>query len=528
MATTSGTTTSAAIGPTHPLYTTYERIWRQLADVAEGAGGFLDGGYLIAHPREWEDHTAAVPRVPSKKLRERRALARYENIAALILTQKLSALFRQPPTRRILDAAGAVVEEHDYLTWTENVDGSGKSLDQWLRTAFHQALIFGHEVLVMDRAGDDGTTAADKKPLVLRAYTPLDMPDWLTDPNGHLTAVKLIECVQRETLADSPAMAAASYLVREITATGAAQYKTGGSDGSERTEVAHQFGALPVVLLYAHRRAVTPIIGVSALADPMLYVDLFNLASEIRELLRKQTFSLVNIPLGAASDGQGPALSVESAQAMLGQTTGTTNVLFSALPAQYISADTSNVTVYLAVCEQLIRTILRLCSVPYEQDSRDAESAEARQAKRVDFNTCLAGYADELQQAELALARLWYRGTYGEQWEAQWDKAQPEVNYPQSFDETPFSEILEQAMAAQALPLGESVTFRTEHNMRLLGSFLPDAPQDTVDAIRAELDALPTPEEEREQRLEEVAMKLTAAPGAKPGGDKAKPPPKAA
>jgi hypothetical protein len=104
----------------HPLYTLFKPVWEQLAHVREGTGGFLDGTYLVAHPREWLDHsskqtdplTGAVtvttnpnPKSPSPKLKARRKLARYENVASAILESKKSVLFREQPTRRVGEQA---------------------------------------------------------------------------------------------------------------------------------------------------------------------------------------------------------------------------------------------------------------------------------------------------------------------------------------------------------------------------------------------------------------------------------------
>lgn len=100
----------------HPLYLLFKPVWEQLAHVREGTGGFLDGTYLVAHPREWLDHSAKVtdpltgavtsttnpnPKSPSPKLKARRKLARYENVASAILEAKKSTLFREQPTRRV-------------------------------------------------------------------------------------------------------------------------------------------------------------------------------------------------------------------------------------------------------------------------------------------------------------------------------------------------------------------------------------------------------------------------------------------
>lgn len=100
----------------HPLYLVFKPVWTQLAHVREGTGGFLDGTYLVAHPREWLDHSSTQtdtttgaktvttnpnPKQPSPKLKARRLIARYENVASSILEAKKSTLFREQPTRRV-------------------------------------------------------------------------------------------------------------------------------------------------------------------------------------------------------------------------------------------------------------------------------------------------------------------------------------------------------------------------------------------------------------------------------------------
>lgn len=497
----------AALGPTHPLYDLWAPIWALLEDCADGTGGFLDGTYLIAHPREWLDHDKPNPTQPTKKLLERRRLARYENLANLILTLKLEGLFREPAVRRVVRPNGEAWETHPYLDWVSgDVDGDGRPLEAVLSAAYRGALTFGHMFLVLDRARDDGPTAADRAPLVLRTYRPLDAPDWL-EVRGTLSAIKLVEALPRTSL-DQPA-SEAGWRIYQITDTRTTVTTVEGEDQTVET-IDHRFGVLPVVPLYAHRRSLTSVLGESALADPRLYVDLFNLTSEVRELLRKQTFSILNIPLGKGVDG-GTAITVEQAQAMIGQTNGTANVLFTAEAANYISADTANVTVYQEERQQLIRTIFRLCKVPFQQDSREAETAEAQREKRKDFSTTLAGYADRLREAELALAERWYRGHFGAGWERHWAAGTPSVSYPQTFDEPAFREVLEQAEAALALPLGESKTFRVEHATKLISQFLPDASHEVLQAIRAELEAQPTPEEARTARLGELGARFRAS-----------------
>lgn len=480
-------------GPTHPVYTTWRPVWRLLAHVYEGSGGFLDGTALIAHPREWEDHASDTPSRPTKKLLERRALARYENVAALVVEQKLASLFRQPPTRRVKTGT------HPWLDWCRNVDGAGRSLTDWLRDQMRFAMVFGHVLCVMDR-GAPGLTAADSGTLRLRAYSPLDVPDWLQDETGRLIAIKALEPVQRTSLAEQWLGPADATRVLEITATEAIRRDPQPDTRALAVSatIAHGFGVLPVVPLYAQRRAITPLIGQSVLYDPALYVDLFNLTSEARELLRKETFSVLNVPLGTKADG-GTALSLEQAQALLGSTASSGGVLFTGHPARHLSPKTANVTAYLEERRQLIRTICRLTATPFDQDSRAAESAEARLLKRDEFTAMIAKYAGELRETERHLAQLWFRGRYGARWRAEWDAAAPEISYPKTFGEPSWTDVITEMSAAELSALRESQTFRRRYAEKQLPRFLPDATPAATQTIREEL-AVPRPSQREQLR----------------------------
>lgn len=550
---TAAPTTSAA--QTHPVYDLWAPVWRKLVHVYEGSGGFLDGTALVAHPREWLDHSTQTleaerepvlgadgsitytttgrfrkvstvnpnPSKPSAKLLERRKLARYENVAAPIVNHKIDALFRVGPDRRINGGAGE--QTHAWLDWTNNVDGAGTSYTDFMRDAWRFAAIFGHSVIVADRNSlvDDPQTKAEQGPLVLRLYTALDLFDWLTNGTGALTGVRLYEVAPRTGFDESALSAANRYRIRTLTVdsftvTEESAKATRGTikakDVKPVTEGNHGFGVLPVVILYGKRRALTPVIGDSIIGDPQMHYDLYNLTSEKRELLRKQTFSVLNVPLGTGDQ----ATRLEDAQAMIGESTGTTNVLFSSLPAAYITADSANVTVYQDECDKLLRTIYRLANVPFESDSKDAEAEGSLKIKRDELNAILAGYADECERAETAINQLWFRGEYGEQgWQKEWERVQPESTYPDTFDIRPFEEMIQQAQAAVGLDLGRSKTFRAEHSKRLVSEFLPGLPTDLADQINKEIEALPDPEQERKEERKARLAGMDEAFGEKPG-----------
>lgn len=514
----------------HPVHAQWSPVWQQLLDVYEGAGGFLDPTrpYLAPHPREWEDHSTKIvseenptgkwipnpnPSRPSPKLKSRRRIARYEGIAATLIDQLRATLFRTQPSRGF--EQDGVPDTHPLRQFWDDPDGSARGIDAVIQEYWTGAAVFGHVAVMADRAGDtpETVTRADVPPVLVRCYTPLDVVDWLTDDQGFLTAVRLLEAQPRTSFDEAPnAVAlqvrdvdATQWQVREILKTnGRRQVLAEAGDSG-----VHGFGVLPVIYLFAKRRPLLPSIGKSVLGDPQLYIDHYNLISEVRELLRNQTFALLNIPLG--KDG-----SIERESLLLGETSGTSNVTFSSEPIAYVSPEGTNVEMYHEHIDRLTRTIYRLAVVSWEADSRDAESEGSRKLKASDLHAMLAGYASECEATETQLAQLVYRAHYGAQWEAQWERERPRVSYPDEFDVTGLLESLEQATAALALELGETATRQIKK--QLVPKLLPNLPQSTAKQIEDEINAMPvqTAQDKQREMLElqteaDVALQQQAA-----------------
>lgn len=527
----------------HPLYRLLKPTWEKLAHVREGTGGFLDGTYLVAHPREWLDHssrqtdteTGAVtvtlnpsPKKPSPKLLARRVLARYENVASAIIESKKAILFREQPTRRVgpqptpkatpapdpnadpmkakpkpAPVVAAKPEKPSELEqWWENVDGQGLHIDDAMPMWWDLAATLGHIVLYFDLAGEQdaaATTAADQPMPYVRVYTPLDVVDWRRDDLGNLVWIKLLEAVQAPASSED-SRSVTSYRVRVVDETSwkLYDYKT----GKYIAKGDHKLGRLPVVYLYGKRRALLADIGESVLGDPRNYIDLFNLTSEIRELLRNQTFSFINLPLGSGQD----AMSVEAAQTMLGQQTGTLNVLMSALPAQILSGDPANVQSYHDEIARVKREIYRDTGVQFDVDSKDAEAQGALELKRAEMTIRVSAYADECQRAEYMLVDLWYRARHGEEaGKAKMETDQVQVHYPENFADVPFKDVLDEASAAQSL--GMPALFLKELRKAMVTKFtgMGNLSQEVLGLINDAIENAPddpTPAEKQRQKME--------------------------
>lgn len=510
-------TKAPVLGISHPLFTTYRPVWQQLLDVFEGGGGFLSAEkpYLVAHPREYLDHSIPKyaddgvtivgyeanpnPLTPSPKLKERRKLARYENYAETLIEQLSAALFRKGADYTFAeDAPKPTLGQRPIEAFWEDCDGTGTSWSDFLRQAWKAAGVFGHIVLYFDDAPEETDRAV---PLV-RAYTPLDVPDWLTNERGQLTQIKLLEAAPRDSFLTPLQVSVRNIRVRVITEEG---WSLQTPSGKAITAGVHSFGQLPIVYLYAKRRTITPHIGKSVLGDPMKFIDLYNLVSEERELLRKQTFSILNVPVG-------PEGNIDREQGLIGRQSGTGNILFTTQEAKYISADGQNVTVYHASIDRLVRSIFRSALLPWDTDSKDAEAEGSRRIKREDLNTQLATFADECQKVDQLATNLVYQAFYGvNAWERWLDRDGLVIRWPDTFDVTPLEEIVKQITDAIHLELGETAT--RELKKRAVRAVMPDLTDERLEAMDQEIDAMPvvTEDERREEMLKAGVKRLAGA-----------------
>jgi hypothetical protein len=237
----------------------------------------------------------------------------------------------------------------------------------------------------------------------------------------------------------------------------------------------------------------------------MLFIDAYNLTSEVRELLRNQTFAILNVPIG-------PDGSVEVEQARLGQQSGTSNVMFSGQPAQYVSPGGENVQAYHEHLDRLGRMIYRLVSVPWDGDSRGVEAAESRRLKRGELVAKLGKFAGELIRAEQALVDLVYRAQYGSRWEAQRDADEVTIRYPKTFEPPDLEVVATYAAAAIGLDLGETATKELKkHTARV---FLPHAAAQTIAAIDDEIDGqtILSADEQRQAMVDAAASRVASTP----------------
>ena len=487
------------IAQTHPLYDEWVTTWRLCGENYEGDGGYLDGMNLIPHPRELNyqkladgstDFTQVIG--AKQKLLRRRQISRYDNFAQALTDIFCDHQYAKGISRTFKNAKRP---DENYLRWIENVDGEGTHLDDWLKQQQVLAHNYGHLFTLMDRGAglvDKPRTRAEQGPLVLRYYIPPDALDWLA-PRRKLTAIKFAEAIERTSLREPSTFShayrgSASAENRDDLNVEYLFYDADGwtifdGQGNRRTTGPHGFGELPVATFYSKKRARIPILGRPLLRDPRLFRDHFNMVSEMRELTRSQVFSMLHIQLGQDE-------TVDVARARLGDHAGTDTVLFTMGGAAFIAPADGPVATLATQIADVERKMFRLLGLPYDNDSRDAESEGSRRIKAMDLNRTLAGHADEAERFEYAIARLFYIGFYGRaQGLKRWQENPPVIKHPDEFNTEEILQVVEDTKAALGLQLGETAS--TLLRKRAVPIVLKDLDAETRKKIDSEIEATP-------------------------------------
>jgi hypothetical protein len=504
---------------THPRYDEWASTWRLLGECLEGDGGFLDGSNLIPHPRELNYGRYADGSVNTgvvlgekEKFRRRKQIARYDNFAAAVVETFVDYQYAKPIVREIRERPGL---RHPIEDWWDDVDGAGTSMSDWMKATQVLVNTYGHAWIVLDRERADDLGGVRPRPrsraeegrLVLRRYLPLDTFDWTAPTPTRVTSIKFVEAIERtsvfEPVRPTPLHedeALDRWPVRfRIWTPDTWVVLDANGDTTETGE--HAFGEPPVVCFYARRRPRVPFVGRSILGDGRLFRDHFNVLSELRELMRAHTFSLLNIQLGPTED-------VGAARALMGDHLGTDSILFTRGGAQWLAPPGGPVDQYMTELANIERKIYRLVGIPWEGDTYIPEAAESRRLKALDLNRLLAGHADAAELVEYALARLWFIATYGRAAGlARYADSGLVIKYPDDFHTADLIATIDTARSALSLDLGP--TAATQIRRRAISVILPDLSPDMREQVEQEL-------AERSRLIDTIAVSQLLEPETAP------------
>ncbi len=418
-------------------------------DAYTGQGGFSTGEYLVAHPREDTDGATS-------KFERRKALAVYPNYTRKVVDAYLGTLYADPATR-----------EGEASAWADlqaNADGAGGQIDDLMRRAERLSMLLGTVALLVDRPRGQAATRADEQ--LLLPYVVIRLPgeteDLSLDDLGNVTRAVFIETgaegkryrgwdAQRWWVSEDPE---GEKLIVE--------------DGEALTGE-HNLGRTPVVLLSSTERLRNTDKRAAAWAGGICEMnrDLYNQWSELRELFRGQTFSILTLPVKDA----------QQAEALKDVTISTENALTYSPEGGgkpgYVSPPPDPVQQYREHIADTIRMIYELANLEFVGGVQQSGVALAFHFQSANRTLSLMG--QELERAEIEigkLACLWR--------DDEWDGRSV---YPKRFDVEALAQMLQEGMDAITMDLGPTFVALLKKRVarRMLGDGATTAEMEQVD-----------------------------------------------
>jgi hypothetical protein len=350
--------------------------YKLLMDAYNGSGGFKNGDYLVSHPRETPE-----------KYQKRKQLAYYLNYVAPVINSHVNPVFRKEPKREW--------NENDlWSKFIENADTNGTSLHRFMKRAGLMAKLKAVVFIVVDNVTEQPATMAQalKDRAFPYVYTiePQQVKSYKTNKAGRL--ISITYAVASETTQSSTA---------EETWTWTPEAWECQLAGGEIKRGENLINRVPVVPLFSK-----PMTPGEMLPQSEFYNivqtnrRIYNLCSEIDELIRNQAFNVLTYPAG---EGQ----QQEDVKEI---TVGTENVMsydgkLSNKP-EFISPDAAPLQELRAERDSLIKEIYRMASLSHVTGIEQKTSGVAKGWDFEQTNQVLSDFALNCEGVEIDISRL--------------------------------------------------------------------------------------------------------------------------
>ena len=401
----------------------HTKEWLLAANALYGTGGFDDGGMLVQYPRETED-----------KLKRRKETAYYVNHMRKACSRFVGYLSKQPAQRQTNNKLiGAVIN---------NIDMQGNHIDQFMQQFAMNAKARGSGLVLVDMPRTTEDTEAEQIAERNAPYFVEILPENITDYEiDKFGAFEFIEF-------------SGSYKVNDKTETVTYHYDKQGwriiYGGKSIVSGEYNLGMCPVIGF--GESGSFPSLG-SYYQIAELSKRLYNAQSELDEILRSQTFSLLtyHVPLEDSSFNDSD----------LGSTASTQNMLvYRGNQPGFIAPPDGPATLYLKYIKDLEE---RINSVANNVDLGAQQQSGAALALRFqNMNADLLNFARRLEDFERKLFDVvcaWLSVTND-----------VEISYPQDFnliDKTLEIEVLQNMQA-----LGAPKAYVTEKMKQIVNADL--------------------------------------------------------
>lgn len=337
---------------------------------SDGKTANIGTTYLVRYPRESDE-----------KFARRNELAFFESPLARHTSRFVGYIAEKPPQRE--------APHQLYAAMVADADGKGNSLDVFWQDFMVNAKARGSMLLLVDMPrqlpASLGGQIQQRAAPFLTAITPEIVTDYALGDDGRFTWVEF-----SGTVDDAGTTVACTW---RFDRSG---WQAKQGDGRIITQGTHSLGVCPV-LIFTESGDFPCFGSFATIAD--LSKRLFNLDSELDEILRAQTFSLLTMQVPPESTAEAK---IEAAR-VVGQTVGTSNLLVhTGNSPQFIAPPDGPANIYLTRIDKLNQRIDDIGLAVSSPNSR--ESGISMQMRFHQINAALSKFAERMEDFE---RRMW-------------------------------------------------------------------------------------------------------------------------
>lgn len=426
-----------------------------LQDAYKGSGGFRDGRYLVPHPRE-----------APEKFSRRKALAYYPNYVAAVVDSLVDPIFRKQAAR---EWDGRKQDKNTFSLFLSDVDRRKTGIAKFMKRAAKIARIHEVAFIVVDNfpAEMQPTNKEDvlEKRIFPYAYIvkPQQVQAFECDDAGNLLSITY----DTYKKSFSSGVTTKEVITWKWTVSTWEKQEKGNTMQGE-----HKLGIVPVIPLFVKDQDpgdMLPEQSVFPIAQTNLTI--YNLCSELRELLRAQAFAILTYPITSQVDREDLRSLVQGTENVLGYDgEGSNSPDFIAPPAEQAAFLQSEIT-------RLVEEIYRMSALNSVVGVQTKNSGVAKEWDFDNTNQVLSDTADNCQEAEKQIAFLF------EKWTGQ--KTEYTCTYPDDFGIVDIQGKLDEVTSALGLNVGGK--FNEEVKLKAAEVYLNDLPEDRFDAVTADI-----------------------------------------
>ena len=470
----------------HPIYTQNVFLWNFLLQSYEGGLDYTNakitfnaettldpaalelmaGGERL-RSKTTESNLFSHSKERDEDFKKRLSMSYYYNLCAPIIDTYTNHIFKLPVIEDFANIEKAV-EVRD-----KDIDLMGSSVDEFRVETADLAQIYGHIYTLVDspKFNPNILTMKDKNdnkqfPFFMH-FRPQDVLNWALDGLGKPHWVLLRE--SEDSNIDPFAFEENKKRKLMYRLWTRQEWILIDEDGNEIDRATHGLGFVPLSVTFDKRsKKARNFLGVSFITDLSLIArDIYNSASELRQILRDQTFSFLVLQ-GDANDFNAIEVATNKGLRYPKETN----------QPQFISPDAANAEVYFKHIDRQVDKMFELAMLPSGSASFEGQSAvqQSGVSKAWDFNqtnSALSKKASNYEDGELKAWEMFAK------WEGkEWDGS---VEYPREFNVQSLIEDLNEAK--ETLKLGLGATFDKEIKQAIVKKKFPQKTDQEIDAM---------------------------------------------